>query len=289
MKFNIKNLPNLQGKTVLVTGGNSGLGFECAKALLNKGAEVHILCRNKAKGEAALQTLIGAKLSILDLADLQAVKEFTKRFCSETDKLDILINNAGVMNVAKHTLTKNGLETQVGVNHFGHFALTMGLLPLLKKADKPRVVTVASIAAYNTELDFDNLNGEKYYNPYDAYKRSKLCNILFANELAVRNPWLVSVAAHPGVTHTAIQRNMKEPKKTLFTGFQFTFGHNVTKAAEPIICAAAIPNIKSGMYLGSKYVSRGPVALVRKPSKARSKRRGAGLWQISQEVLDKIN
>ena len=286
--FTTEQIPNQAGKKILITGGNTGLGFEAAKVLARAGATVHIACRNPLKGEEALKNLRPhgeVHLEILDLSNLGEVKAFAKVF-GQTP-LDVLINNAGVMGLLERTLTINGLETQMGVNHFGHFALTNGLLKALEKSPAPRVVTVSSMAAHRTKLKLDNLNSEKSYNPYWTYCRSKLANILFANELALLNKWLISLAVHPGVTPTDIKRNLVKSDLSLITATWNVIGHPVEAAVLPILYAATM-DVKSGMYIGPKYKIKGPVAHLRQPAGARSKTLGSSLWEISKGIVDKI-
>lgn len=279
---------DINGKNIIITGGNTGLGYECAKTLINMGANVYIICRNKEKGEEAVRKLGDkATLITLDIADLNKVNEFTSTFVKRDDvkQIDVLINNAGVMNIKSRTLTEAGIEMQLAVNHVGHYALTMGLLPKLKKSNSPRVITVASIAAYMAKLDFGNLNGEKWYKPYSFYKTSKLCNILFSQELCRRVPWLTSIAVHPGVVHTNIQRNMKNPTRTFFKAFQFTFGQSMKKGIIPIIKATVQENVKSGTYYGPVLMTKGKVWYSKKPWLSTSRKASTMLWEWTKRNI----
>lgn len=305
MIFSSKDIPSLKGKTAFITGGNTGLGFECASVLSQKGATVFILCRNKERGKEALSKLSpNVKLITLDLSNTKNLKNFTDTFCNQSphsstesenntyftpshefpQKLDILINNAGIMNIPKRTLTTNGIEKQMAINHFAHFILTIGLLPLLKKSDSPRVITVSSIAAYNSKLDFKNINSQKNYKPYSTYKTSKLLNILFANELGRRYKWLTSVAAHPGIVNTNIFRYTQEPFLTVLRVLKNIFGHSVHSGALPMIYAATMVNVKTGMFFGPRYMVRGPVAKSKQPYLAKSIKNSKTLWDVSKKL-----
>lgn len=207
---------NSQGKYVVITGANCGLGLETARALAEYGADVTIACRNPKLGEEAIEKIKSkhpeAKVSLLplDLSSLSSVDSFVEQFEARKQPLHILINNAGVMACPK-TLTKDGFENQLGVNHLGHFYLTNKLLGVLKSsgtADQPaRVINLASLANYlfppPVGIRLDDLSGDKYYNQWERYGSSKLANIVFSNELNRRmkeqNAHVMSVALHPGV------------------------------------------------------------------------------------------
>ncbi|MBN2613096.1 MAG: SDR family NAD(P)-dependent oxidoreductase, partial [Bacteroidales bacterium] len=212
------NLPLLQGKVILITGANSGLGLEAAKELSKQGAEVVMAVRNAEKGKAALAKITGdypdAKVGLmhLDLSNLESVETFSNEFHTKYSKLDILMNNAGVMWPAQRELTKQGFETQFGINHLGHFALTGLLLDLLKATPQSRVVTQSSIAHRRlADIYLKDLHFEKKYNRFKAYGQSKLANLLFTYELDRRFKEnkinSIGVAAHPGVTKTDLFRS----------------------------------------------------------------------------------
>ena len=192
MNWDKNQIPDQTGKRVLITGANSGLGFETAKALYEKGADVIIACRNVIKGESAVKQIQQAvsssgslEVMVLDLASLESVRAFIIIFKEKYESLDILINNAGIM-ALPFARTEDGFESQFGTNHLGHFALTGPLLPLLEKAAKPRVVVVSSIVNRLGYINFNNLNAEKSYFRWLAYFQSKLANIVFAKELQKR-------------------------------------------------------------------------------------------------------
>ena len=216
-KWTAAQIPSQAGKTALVTGANSGIGYQAALELARHGAHVLLGCRNYAKGQAALDRLLreapgaSAELVELDMASLSSIRAFVADFAGRGIALDLLINNAGVMALPKRELTADGFERQFGTNHLGHFALTGLLMPQLLAAPAPRVVTVASLAHRNGKIDFDNLQSERNYKPWDAYGESKLANILFANELNRRavaaGSRLMSLPVHPGVSVTNIIAN----------------------------------------------------------------------------------
>jgi len=211
------DIPSLTGKRVLITGANSGIGFHTALKLARKGAQVILACRDQTRGEDALARMDAdspsthTELAIFDLASLASVREFAKKELARRRPIHILINNAGVMTPPKRLQTADGFELQFGTNVLGHFALTALLMPALELAatestDRPRVVTIASIAHKRGELNFDDLQSTKSYGPMRAYQQSKLANVMFALELNRRlragNSRVMSVAAHPGVAET---------------------------------------------------------------------------------------
>ena len=183
-----QNISSQTGKTALITGANSGLGFEAAKVLAGKGAAVTLAVRDTAKGEvaaAAIRAAVpGAELAVaaLDLASLASIRTFADAFAGTHGRLDMLINNAGVMAIPRRT-TADGFEMQFGTNHLGHFALTGLLLPRLLTTPAARIVTVSSGAHMFGKINFDDLQGERSYSKWGAYGQSKLANLLFAYEL----------------------------------------------------------------------------------------------------------
>ncbi len=211
-------MPDCPDKTVLITGANSGLGFEATKAFASKGATVIMACRSTERGRRAAAELqgsidnTGATLNVrqCDLASLDSIDEFTTRVEQDYDSIDILCNNAGVMAIPRQE-TEDGFEKQLGVNHLGHFALTGQLLDLLVESDgSSRIVTHSSAAHEMGELDFDDLHREQSYGKWAAYGQSKLANLLFAYELQRRleeanSTDVISVACHPGYAATNLQ------------------------------------------------------------------------------------
>jgi NAD(P)-dependent dehydrogenase (short-subunit alcohol dehydrogenase family) len=289
-KWTTENIPDQTGKTVIVTGANSGLGFETTLALVQKGANVIMACRDRGKGEAAAEKVrIGnpqgtAIFMPLDLADLSSVRDFAAVLINEYPCLDILINNAGVM-APPYGQTVDGFEMQLGINHFGHFALTGLLFDLLVKTPNSRVVTVSSYAYLFGRIKFNDLNSTKFYLKWMVYCQSKLANMLFAYELQRRlsqnggNP--ISVAVHPGYAATNLQR-----ASTVFTFLNPIVGQSQAMGALPSLYAATSPEIKGGDFVGPD----GFLGQHGYPQKIRS-RRGfyfkavAGrMWEVSEEM-----
>src|ERR1700735_3414850 len=205
------DIPDQSGRTAVVTGSNSGLGLVAARELARHGCSVVLAVRDTAKGSDAVSTFPdggAARVEKLDLADLSSVREFAQRLAGEQDRLDLLINNAGIM-AAPRRLTVDGFESHLGVNHLGHFALTGLLLGLLSAAPAPRVVTLSSGMHRVGTIKFDDLHRERGYNNWLAYGQSKLANLMFCFELQRRavavGSSLLSLAAHPGYSATNLQ------------------------------------------------------------------------------------
>ena len=216
MSWTAAAIPDQSGRLALITGANSGLGLETARALLARGATVVLGCRSRSRAEAARRELLSAQAGAggavdvleLELADLSAVRRAAAELADRYGRLDLLINNAGLM-APPRLLTRDGFEMQLGVNHLGHFALTLALLPLLRGRPDSRVVTVTSGAQYFGRIRFDDLQGERRYDRWAAYGQSKLANVMFALELQQRlrsqGDAVLSLAAHPGLARTNLQ------------------------------------------------------------------------------------
>jgi NAD(P)-dependent dehydrogenase (short-subunit alcohol dehydrogenase family) len=209
----------LEGKTVIITGSNTGIGKETALNLAKRGARVIMACRNLQKAETALQEIVqksgneNVVAKHLDLASLKSVREFSEDVNSNELRLDALINNAGVMCLSTLTRTEDGFEMQMGVNHLGHFLLTNLLLDLLKKSAPSRIVVVSSMGHWmftKTAFNFENMNGEIAYDKFDAYGQSKLANILFARELArrLKGTGVTANSLHPGIVASELSRHL---------------------------------------------------------------------------------
>lgn len=214
-----ENIPDLSGKTVIVTGANAGIGFETALALYKAGAHVIMACRDAEKANEALAKIKQQKgtgtleIGLLDLASLSAVKQFADTFIKEHKELHLLINNAGVM-IPPASRTTEGYELQFGINFIGHFALTGHLYKLLNGTAGSRIVTLSSLAYLYGKIDFDNLRSEKDYEPMREYQQSKLANIMFSIELQRRiiakGDQVLSIAAQPGANKTELSRHMSD-------------------------------------------------------------------------------
>lgn len=246
----------MQDKIVVITGANSGIGFETAKALAEQGAQVVMACRDATRAEAALQDLKQAvpqaqvQLMDLDLASFDSIHAFAQSFKSQFKQLDVLVNNAGLFPMTEQKTTE-GFEMQFGVNHLGHFLLTHLLLPELKAAGNARVVNVASMIHQIGKIDFNSFKGEKAYKPLKAYGQSKLANVLFARELAKRyeSDGISSFSLHPGGVGTNIA-GRGFLRKTLYR----IFGGQMSpkRGAQTSIYLATEPGIEvhSGAYFG---------------------------------------
>ncbi len=290
MPWTHDDIPAQTGRTAIVTGANSGIGFETAKALTEKGAHVVLACRNQEKGGAALAEILGgqpagtAELMALDLSDLASVRAFAEAFLAAHDRLDLLINNAGVMVPPKST-TKDGFELQFGTNHLGHFALTAHLLPRLLETDDSRVVNVSSMAHKSGRIDFDNLDASKGYRAWAAYGQSKLANLLFTSELQRRlseaGYATMVTAAHPGWTATNLQDN-----SGAFKLLNRWFAQEPADGALPTLFAAtageATPN---GYYGPSGFLEmNGAPKPVGRTKRAQDDRVAQKLWVVSEQL-----
>ncbi|MDQ0057897.1 oxidoreductase [Paenibacillus harenae] len=254
------NIPDLSGKVAVVTGANSGLGFETAAALAERRAKVILAVRNMDKGEAALNKIksvyasADVNLMKLDLSDLNSVRTFAADFLKKHESLSILINNAGIM-IPAFQLTKDGFESQFGGNHLGHFALTGLLLPRLISTPKSRVVTLSSIAAHNASINFDNLDGSKGYDRFKLYGQSKLANLLFAKELqnkfSSHHIDSMSVACHPGFSNTNLSSFGSGKRANIFIRMLASVATQPAHmGALPTLFSATSPTIKGGEYIG---------------------------------------
>ena len=261
-KWSEKDIPDLTGKIIIITGANNGIGFENSKQFARKNATVIMACRNLEKGQKALNTVKkkvpSAKVELmkLDLANLYSIKEFVSEFKQKYDKLDILLNNAGIMMIP-YSKTVDGFENQIGTNHLGHFALTAQLFELLKNTPKSRVVNVSSNAHRWGEMDWDNFLFEKDYGRVKAYGRSKLANLLFTYELDRRIQEkgidVLAVASHPGTANTGLANHLFGPVKYVLKPIVFSIiAQSSYKGSLPSARAAVDPDVKGGDYYGPK-------------------------------------
>ena len=292
--WNIDQIKSQAGKTVVITGGNTGIGYETAKALYLAGAKVILACRDMAKAELAaweltkLNPLGQLETAFLDLSSLQSVNEFSKNFLGRFRRLDVLINNAGIM-MPPAGVTSEGYELQFGVNHLGHFALTGQLFPLLKDTPDSRVVTLTSLAYIHGSLDFQSFSSIGEYNTTAAYAQSKLANIVFSLELQRRinltGVPVSSLAAHPGIATTEITRHMNDEQ---FKYAQARYGEFMpaVQAALSVIYAAVSPRISPGGLYGpdSDAGLRGYPAETAILEHALDESQGRNLWAYSQQA-----
>lgn len=290
-RFNEESIPDQTGKQVIITGSNSGIGFEAAKVLAAKHAEITMACRNTAKGESAAETIRaahpGAAITVmeLDLADLDSVRQFAEQFKESHEELHLLINNAGVMAPPKRRETSDGFEIQIGTNHLGHFALTGHLLETLAKTRGSRVVVVSSLAHKGGKVDFDDLNSKRSYTPFKAYGQSKLANLLFTYELQRRlgeaGVETIAVAAHPGWTATNLQDNSK-----LFKSLNPLFAQKPAMGALPTLYAATVDDVRGGEFFGPSGLGemRGFPKKVRSNARSHDAEVAGRLWDVSTEL-----
>lgn len=287
-------IPDLTGKVIIVTGGNSGLGFESVKAFAEKGAEVILASRSVEKGEAAIKKIGTVKGNIivmpLDLMDFASIKSFANYFSEKYDQLDVLLNNAGIM-TTPYFLTKDGLEAQNGTNHFGHFALTGQLLDLLKTTPNSRVVNVSSMAHKSGKMDFENLlfeNGRDY-SPMKSYGRSKLSNLLFTYELQcffeANNIKSIAVAAHPGGSRTNLDRHLnKKFWFKLLWPFWRLLSQDQAQGALPQIRASIDGNVKGGEYYGPHKGMTGFPVKIESNKASHNAQDAKKLWEVSEKI-----
>ncbi|GAA3241432.1 oxidoreductase [Actinocorallia longicatena] len=286
------DIPDLNGKRVIVTGANSGIGYHAALRFAAAGAEVVLACRNPGRGEAALQRIKDASpgaavsLAALDLSSLQSVRDFAAAQVKEP--LDLLINNAGVMAIPRAE-TADGFEMQLGTNHLGHFALTGLLLPALLERSGARVVTVGSTASFWGKIRLDDLMSEKKYGKMAAYGQAKLANLLFSAELGRREPRLVSVVAHPGYARTELMASAVAQTGSRIEAINyaiggFLFAQSDAAGALPTVRAALDPAARSGEIYGPRFMMRGaPVKGFLSP-RGRDQAMAAKLWDRSAEL-----
>ncbi|HEX6472934.1 MAG TPA: oxidoreductase [Streptosporangiaceae bacterium] len=288
------DIPDLTGRRAVVTGANSGIGYHAARQLAAHGATVVMACRSAERGAAALARLraeapdTDAGVASLDLADLSSVRAFAE--AQRGAPLHILVNNAGVMALPRQT-TADGFETQFGVNHLGHFALTGLLLPELLSARGARVVTVTSMWAWGGRIRFDDLQGERRYRRWPAYAQAKLANLIFAKELDRRVPGIVSVAAHPGYAatnlHLAAPRQLgSRMRETVMTVGTKVAAQPAAAGAWPLLYAATAPDVVGGETYGPHGITqtRGRPGRVRTAGHAADPEAGRRLWEISEKL-----
>ena len=292
------NIPDLTGKVIIVTGGNSGLGYEAVKAFAKKGAKVYMTSRSIEKGQNAQKQILdevsdaAIEVAQLNLADLSSVRKFANEFAGSEDRLDVLLNNAGIM-MTPYSLTADGFENQFGTNHLGHFALTGLLMETISKTPESRIVNVSSIAHKGGSFDFNDLlysNG-KTYDPMKAYRRSKLANLLFTYELQRRlssaGNGTIAVAAHPGVSMTNLANHLTNNLLLkILTPIVGLLLHSPAKGALPEIRAAVDPSVQGGQYYGPdgfREIAGSPV-LVESNKESHNEDDAKKLWEVSEQL-----
>lgn len=299
-KWTADDIPDLTGKVIIVTGSNSGIGFEAAKEFVRKGALTILACRNMNKAQAA-QDLIQAsspnahaEIMRLDLANLDSVYQFAREFHERFTRLDVLVNNAGIM-MAPLTITVDGFENHFATNYLGHFALTGLLLDLLLTTPRSRVVNISSSGHRMGRMDFRNLMFESKgsYSPMRAYARSKLANLLFTYELQRRynaaNIDAIAVAAHPGMSNTRLGRYLETKWyfKILIPSMHWIM-QSAAKGALPTLRAAVDPRVKGCDYYGpSGFLEmRGYPVIVQSSNASHNATTARELWTISKQLTN---
>jgi NAD(P)-dependent dehydrogenase (short-subunit alcohol dehydrogenase family) len=299
-QWTIADIPDQRGKVAVITGGNSGIGYETASALAGKGARVILAVRNVAKGQAAVAAIgrthpgAAAEVMALDLSDLASVRHFAVAFRQRFDKLPLLINNAGVM-ALPYARTVDGFEMQFATNYLGHFALTGLLLPAIMAAPHARVVLVSSSSHAFAKIDFDNLDGKQSYSPWRAYAQSNLAKLLFAYELQRRftsaGVDARAVGCHPGYVATNLQA--AGPR---MSGSRFSvrlsevanrrFAQNAAMGAQTTLYAATAADIRGGEYISPLGLlgMRGAPGKVTSSARSHDRALAAWLWQVSEEL-----
>ena len=293
-----ENIPSLGGKVFLVTGANSGLGLGTSKELAKKGAKVIMTARNIQKGNNAIAEIkseipnADVELMQLDLADLASVRVFTKDFKAKFHKLDVLINNAGVMMPVDRLETKQGFEVQFGTNHIGHFVLTNELLDILENTSNSRIVVLSSLVAKMSKADiyWDDLQFEKKYDKMATYSQSKLANMMFALELNKRleekGSKTICLMAHPGFTATNLQQHMGLQGRIM----NALMAQKVEMGILPTLRAATDPSVKGGEYYGPAKMGnwRGYPVLNQPNKVALDRNTTKRLWEVSENLIEAV-
>jgi NAD(P)-dependent dehydrogenase (short-subunit alcohol dehydrogenase family) len=300
MKWTTANIPSQVGRRAVITGSNSGIGFEAALALARKGAELILPARTQAKADEAVARILeqvpNAQLhpEILDLAVQASVHAFANRVIERFpgQSLDLLINNAGVMALPTREVTEDGFERQFATNYLGPFALTLLLLPSIKQMTGSRVVTVSSSASNQGKIEFDNLQSERVYKPmFQAYAQSKLADLIFSLELqrrlkAVGSP-ILSTAAHPGYAVTNLQADhLPAGLKVLITTMKPFLSQDAAHGALPTLYAAVAAEAVAGGYYGPDGIAelKGYPTAVTVPKSALDETVAKRLWVESERL-----
>jgi len=287
----------------VVTGATAGLGLETAKGLAAHGYRVIVAARNADKGKLACHAIrthrpgCDVRFEWLDLNSLESVRQFAMRLRQSETSLERLINNAGIMAPPRRERTEEGFERQFGVNYLGHFLLTSLLLPLLIAAESPRVVQLSSLAHRSGYIDFDDLNGDKHYDPWRAYRQSKLAMLLFAQALSRRSEehgWgLLSVAAHPGLSRTALFDAGIKSRALIGQAFKLVvplLSQSAAEGAKPTLHAALADDVRPGDYFGPDGFAetRGEPKRAHRSAAAKDQAVEDRLWDVSCELTGAV-
>ena len=293
-KWTAADVPDQSGRVAIVTGANSGLGFDTASVLADKGAHVVLAVRNLDKGAEAANRIKSkspnavVSLQELDLTSLDSVRKAADQLRADYPRIDLLINNAGVMYVPTRETTKDGFEMQFGTNHLGHFALTGQLLDNLLPVEGSRVVTVSSVGhRILARIHFDDLQLERKYNRVESYGQSKLSNLLFTYELqrrlAAKGTPTIAAAAHPGLADTELMRHLP----AFIPDFLWRpFTQPAAMGALPTLRAATDPGVQGGQYYGPDGIgeSRGHPKVVKSSAQSHNEDIQRRLWTVSEEL-----
>lgn len=294
-RWTAANVPDQTGRTAVITGANTGIGYEAARVLAERGATVVLAVRDTARGRDAADRILAAapqaqvRVRALDLASLASVREAADDLATTYQKIDLLINNAGVMWTPRR-LTADGFELQLGTNHLGHFAFTGLLLERVLAAKGSRVVTISSQAHRSGRIHFDDLFLERDYGSHRAYAQSKLANLMFTYELqrrlAATKADTIAVAAHPGLARTELIRHSPAPIRLLNLVFGPLFNQNSAMGALPTLRAATDPGVRGAQYYGPSGIgeARGYPKLVTSNRISHDVTAQTRLWAVSEEL-----
>ena len=298
MPWTAANIPDLSGRTAVVTGANSGLGKETTRELARKGARVVMACRSRERAEEARAEIeadvpiANLEIETLDLARLDSVRDFAERFAAENGRLDLLVLNAGVMAIPRSE-TEDGFETQFGVNVLGHFALAGRLLPLLTATEGSRTVWLSSMAAWSGTVDFGDLQGRRAYGRWKAYNQTKLADLMLGIEMNRRlqgaGEAAIALTAHPGLSNTELQTTSVEQtgskvEGALYDVFMDRVAQSAAAGAEPQLRAGTDPLARGGAFYGPRYYVRGRAVEVNPPRAALDGRTRARLWTACESL-----
>ncbi len=288
-----KDITNQTGKTVIVTGSNTGIGYETALALFQAGANVIVACRDKNKGEKAIAEMESLKgrgsleIGILDLASLNSVRLFAEKFIEQHKELHLLINNAGVA-TPPASKTAEGYELQFGVNFIGHFALTGYLYPLLQATQDSRIITLSSNGYQNSTIDFDNLKSEKDYNALREYRQSKLANLIFSIELnrriQAKGDQALSIAAQPGANNTELTRHLSDEEIAIGKERLGAFMEPWQGALSSLYAAVSKDALGGNLYEPDDSGLRGYPTLATIQENAMDETVAKNLWTVAQKI-----
>ena len=292
------DIPDLTGRTAVVTGANSGLGKETTRELARKGARVVMACRSEDRARRARAEILrdvgeaDVVVELLDLASLDSVRQFAETVRSTYDRLDVLYCNAGIMAIPRSE-TADGFETQFGVNVLGHFALVGRLLPLLEATEGSRTVWLSSMAAWPGKISFSDLQGERSYGRWRAYNQTKLADLMLAYEMNRRlqdaGESSVALAAHPGLSNTDLQATSAEKSDSTIESVFYSLtmdriAMTALQGALPQLRAGTDPRARGGAFYGPRYKMRGHAVEVNPPTKALDAKVRARLWRECERL-----